>query len=192
LANRPTDSSKRRIQSVEKNRKIMKTATKVIYIMLFTLGLCASAFAIHETVPSETQITLPGPNAAALYKYITQSDPYTRWKLWPGKGKLYKGVEPHGSLLTTYVNDTAYRSAKGKSAMTDGAIIVKENYTSDKKLVALTVMYKIKGYNPANNDWFWARFAADGKTEVSGKAEACIKCHINKKENDYIFSAPLR
>ena len=169
----------------------MKTIEKVMYAMLFTFCLCASAFAIHETMPSETQITLPGPDAAALYKYITQLDPYTRWQLWPGKGKLYKGTEPHGSLLTTYVNDTSYRSAKGKTAMTDGAIIVKENYTSDKKLVALTIMYKIKGYNPANNDWFWARFAPDGKTEASGKADACIKCHINKKENDYIFSGPL-
>lgn len=170
----------------------MKTVVHVIFAMLFTFGLCASAFAIHETLPSETQITLPGPDATALYKYITELDPYTRWQLWPGKGKLYKGTEPHGALLTTYVNDTAYRSAKGKTAMTDGAIIVKENYTSDKKLVALTVMFKIKGYNPEAGNWFWARFAPDGTKEVSGKAKACIKCHEGRKGNDYIFSGPLK
>ena len=33
--------------------------------------------------------------------------------------------------------------------MEDSSIIVKENYTADKKFVALSVMYKIKGYNPA-------------------------------------------
>ena len=159
-----------------------------MYAVLFTFCFCASAFAIHETMPSETQITLPGPNAAALYKYITQLDPYTRWQLWPGKGKLYKGTEPHGSLLTTYVNDTAYRSAKGKTAMTDGAIIVKENYTSDKKLVALTVMYKIKGYNPSSGDWFWAKYTPEGKVDASGRVKVCIDCHAAKKDNDYIYS----
>jgi hypothetical protein len=107
------------------------------------------------------------------------------------QGKLYKGKEPHGSLLTTYVNETAHRSAR-KNRNDRRGNYRKENYTSDKKTGGSYVMYKIKGYNPANNDWFWARFASDGKTEASGKADACIKCHINKKENDYIFSGPLR
>jgi hypothetical protein len=48
----------------------MKTMEKVIYAMLFTFCFCASAFAIHETIPSETQITLPGANAAALYNIL--------------------------------------------------------------------------------------------------------------------------
>ena len=159
--------------------------------MLFTFCLCTSAFAIHETMPSETQITLPGANAAALNSYIIKLDPYTRWELWPGKGKLYKGTEPHGSLLTTYVNDAAYRSAKGKTAMTDGAIIVKENYTSDKKLIALTVMYKIKGYNPESGDWFWAKYTPEGKVETSGRVKGCIDCHAAKKDNDYIYSGEV-
>jgi len=170
----------------------MKTIVNVIFVTLFTFGLCASAFAIHETMPSETQITLPGPDAAALYKYITQLDAYTRWQLWPGKGKLYKGKEPHGSLLTTYVNETAHRSAKDKTAMTDGAIIVKENYTSDKKMAALTVMFKIKGYNPASGDWFWAKYTPEGKVETSGRVKGCIDCHAAKKDNDFIYTGEVK
>jgi len=163
-----------------------------VFITIFLIfGLCTSVFAIHETVPAETQIILPGSDAAALYKYILTSDPYAKWKLWPEKGKLYKGTEPHGSLLTTYVNETAFRSARGKTAMTDGAIIVKENYTADRKFIALTVMYKIKGYNPAKGDWFWARYTPEGKVEASGKVDACISCHEKRKNHDYIFSGPL-
>lgn len=160
--------------------------------MLFAFCFFTSAFAIHETMPSETQITLPGANAAALYNYIIKLDPYTRWELWPRKGKLYKGTEPHGSLLTTYVNDAAYRSAKGKTAMTDGAIIVKENYTSDKKLVALTVMYKLKGYNPSYGDWFWAKYTPEGKVEASGNVKGCIDCHLAKKDNDFIYTGEVK
>jgi len=170
----------------------MKTIIKIMCAMLFAFCFTTSAFAIHETMPSETQITLPGANAAALYNYIIKLDPYPRWELWPGKGKLYKGTEPHGSLLTTYVNDTAYRSAKGKTAMTDGAIIVKENYTSDKKLIALTVMFKIKGYNPASGDWFWAKYTPEGKAEASGKVKGCIDCHAAKKDNDFIYTGEVK
>jgi len=170
----------------------MKTIVNVIFVALFTFGLCTSVFAIHETMPSETQITLPGANATALYEYIVKLNPYTRWELWPGKGKLYKGKEPHGALLTTYVNDTAFRSAKGKTAMTDGAIIVKENYTSSKKMAALTVMYKLKGYNPSYGDWFWAKYTPEGKVEASGNVKGCIDCHGVKKDNDFIYTGEVK
>jgi len=170
----------------------MKTIVNIIFTIFFASGLCASAFAIHETMPSETQITLPGPNAAELYRYITTLNPYARWQLWPGKGKIYKGTEPHGSLLTTYVNDTAYRSAGEKTAMTDGAIIVKENYTAEKKLAALTVMHKIKGYNPEAGDWFWAKYTPEGKVEASGRVKVCIDCHTAKKDNDFIYTGEVK
>ena len=169
----------------------MRVKVFVFITIFFIFGLCASVFAIHETVPAETQMSLPGADAAALYKYIIKSNPYAKWKLWPEKGKLYKGTGPHGPLLTTYVNETAFRSARGKTAMSDGAIIVKENYTAEAKLIALTVLYKIKGYDPAKGDWFWARYTPEGKAEASGKVEACINCHEKRKDNDYIFSGPL-
>ncbi len=165
--------------------------TKTLVAIFFILGCCSSVFAIHETTPAETQITLPGADAAALYVYITKSNPYTQWQLWPGKGKLYKGTEPHGALLTTYINSPAYNAVKKKTSMTDTAIIVKENYTADAKFTALTAMYKIKGYNSSKGDWFWARYAPAGSVEASGKVEACIACHEKRKGNDYIFSGPL-
>ena len=68
----------------------------------------------------------------------------------------------------------------------------KENYTADKKLAALTVMYKVKGYNPQAGDWFWAKYLPDGKIAAEGRVDACIQCHSMAKANDYIMIAPLK
>ncbi len=170
----------------------MRAILTGVLTVSMVIGFAFIAYGIHETVPAESQVAEPGPDAAQLNVYIIKSKPYTSWQLWPGKGKLYPGKEPHGSLLTTYVNETAYYSVKGRKGMADGSIIVKENYTADKKLAALTVMYKIKGYNPAGGDWFWAKYGLDGKAVASGKVEACLKCHGEKKGNDFIRTGEVK
>lgn len=76
--------------------------------------------------------------------------------------------------------------------MADGAIIVKENYTADKKFVALSVMYNIKGYNPNGGDWFWIKYSPDGKVETVGGVKGCIDCHARKKDNDYTFTGDMK
>lgn len=159
-------------------------------VMLVT-GAVAIAHAIHEIIPSETQVPLPAADAEKLNEYIMKYDPYRAWELWPGKGRLYKGAAPHGALLTTFVNQAAYFSIKNRSGMAYDSIIVKENYTADKKFDALTVMYRVKGYNPAGGDWFWAKYAPDGRVLASGKVEACIDCHGKKKGNDYIWTGEV-
>ncbi len=170
----------------------MKKIWSVLLAAGIVLGSALISYAIHETIPSDTQIAEPGPDAAQLNEYITRLKPYTSWELWPGKGKLYPGKEPHGSLLTTYLNNTAYFSVREKKGMADGSIIVKENYSADKRLVALTVMYKLKGYNPAGGNWFWAKYAPDGSIVASGKVEACLKCHGEKKANDFIWTSEVK
>lgn len=152
-------------------------------LMMFTI-----AYALHELLPAETMVPLPGPDGQALYKYITAEDSYNKWALWPGKGKLYKGTHPHGALLTTYINDNARFSIKAGEPMSNGSLIVKENYSAEKKLAAVTVMYKIKGYNPSAGDWFWAKYGPNRNVLKEGKVQDCIKCHSAEKANDYIFT----
>jgi len=169
----------------------MKKILVCVLTAAFIFGFGFVANAIHEIIPSETIIPVPGPDAEKLNEYIVKYNPYVKWNLWPKKGKLYKGTEPHGVLLTTFVNDTAYYSIKNKTGMADGSIIVKENYSADKRFVALSVMYKIKGYNPEAGDWFWANYSPDGKVVASGKVKACIDCHGKKKANDYVFTGEI-
>lgn len=135
----------------------------------------------------------PKADGRDLYTYITQEKDYKQWKMWPGKGALYEGSEPHGMLLTTYVTDNAYSAILGKKgSIPDGGIIVKENYNPEKELVALTVIHKVKGYNAANNDWFWAKYQPDGTIDAEGKVEECINCHSQRRNNDFLFTSDIK
>jgi hypothetical protein len=171
-------------------KKLVITSIGMAFVTVFCL--MSAAFAIHEIIPSETVIPEPGPNAEQLNEYIVKYKPYTSWNFWPGKSKLYKGSQPHGDLLTTFVNQAAWFSIRDKKGMTDGSIIAKEAYSADKKFLGLVVMYKIKGYNPQAGDWFYAKYASDGKVLASGRVDACIKCHEQKKDNDYLFTGSVK
>lgn len=136
---------------------------------------------------------LPDTNGAAVYKFITKTDPYQQWALFPGKDKLYKGKHPHGALLTTYVNEVALTGINGKGGtLANGSIIVKENFMPNKMLGAVTVMYRVDSYNPDAGDWFWAKYKADGKIAKEGKVAGCISCHTAAINNDWIFTGPVK
>jgi hypothetical protein len=57
---------------------------------------------------------MPAAAGKDLWNYLTHVKYQESFALWPGKGKLYKGTEPHGMLLTTYVNKTALGAIQGK------------------------------------------------------------------------------
>ena len=137
--------------------------------------------------------SMPSAEGQAVYDYITKADPYQQWSLFPGKGKLYKGQHPHGALLTTYVNDVALKGINNRVGVLDnGAIIVKENYMPDKTLGAVTVMYRVKGYDPDAGDWFWAKYKADGSIAKEGKVAGCIGCHTAVIGNDWVVTGPVK
>ena len=136
---------------------------------------------------------LPEADGKAVYEFITKTSPYQQWAFFPGKAKFYQGKHPHGALLTTYVNTLALSGINAKvGTLADGAIIVKENYLPDKKLGAVTVMYRVNGYDPEAGDWFWAKYKADGSIEKEGKVVGCIGCHAAVVNNDWIFTGPVK
>ena len=130
---------------------------------------------------------MPEPEAEPFWTYMTETNPYTEWDMWPGKDGMYPGTSPHGAFLKLYVNDIALQAVKANKPMPDGAIIVKENYGKDKeKLMAITPMYLKKGYNPEAGDWFWAKYGPEGKVMAAGKVDSCIQCHSTQK--DWLFT----
>jgi hypothetical protein len=170
-----------------------KTTVVLVSLLCLTLAFSVFVFTASTQAKMGKGKEMPAANGKALWDYLKKENYAKHWKMWPGKKALYPGKEPHGALLTTYVNKIAYEAIKGKKGqLPDGSIIVKENYTADKKLAALTVMYKVKGYNPAAGDWFWAKYLPDGKIAAEGKVDACIQCHGMQKTNDYIQTAPLK
>jgi hypothetical protein len=134
----------------------------------------------------------PAADGKALWDFI-QKEKHQNWKMWPGTEPQYKGPEPHGAFLTTYVNQTAFDSIKAKKGkFADGAMIVQDNFDKNKKLKHVDVMYKVKGYNPTGGDWFWAQFKASGKLDQEGKIDECIKCHEAQKTNDYVYTSKMK
>jgi len=170
----------------------MRYKSVISVLALLVAIFAGSHFQVVGDVSAQMKADMPGPDGKALYEYITAKSPYEGWKLWPGKGKYYKGREPHGALLTTYVNDTAFRDIEARYGMSDGAIIVKENYTPDRNLAAVTVVYRIKGYNPDGGDWFWLKYAPGGDIQAEGKVKGCINCHMRASNNDFIYTGKIR
>lgn len=148
---------------------------------------------MESHAPAKGKAALPAATGKDLWDYLAKVKYRKSFALWPGKGKLYKGTEPHGALLTTYVNKPALAAIKGKKGtMPADSIVVKENYMPDRKLAAITVMYKVAGFNPEAADWFWAKYTPDGKVEKEGKVGGCIGCHGKANGNDFLFTGELK
>ena len=131
--------------------------------------------------------SLPDTTAQAVWEYLQDVDYASSWTLWPGMGELYEGGDPHGRLLTTYVDDVALGAVQGSAAtMPADAFIVKENYMPDSTLTAVTVMYKVPAYDPEHANWFWAKYTPGGAVDAAGRVESCQDCHADG--NDYVLT----
>ena len=65
---------------------------------------------------------LPDTTAASVVAYLDEIDYQDSWETWPGLEEKYQGTEPHGFLLTTYLNSAALEVVKdGGTSMPDGA-----------------------------------------------------------------------
>ena len=172
---------------------------------LLALAACASDTEPVETtepvapLPVEPAAARPDTTGAAVWTHLREADYRAAWALWPGKGELYPGNEPHGMLLTTYLNPTALDALNGDAAaMPAGAVIVKENYMPDSTLAAITVMVKAPGYNPDHNYWFFSKHLPDGALDrtpegmpMEGRLTGCQSCHAARAANDYLYTGDL-
>ncbi|MBD3161696.1 MAG: hypothetical protein GF346_05515 [Candidatus Eisenbacteria bacterium] len=137
----------------------------------------------------EPATTPPDTTAEALWGHLMGENYAENWAHWPGKTPFYEGTRPHGALLSTYLNGTALGAVTTDAAtLPSGSIIVKENYMPDSTLAAVTVMYKVDGYDPDNNDWYWLKRTADGTVEAQGRVQGCIDCHGKALDNDFVLT----
>ncbi|MEX0960187.1 MAG: cytochrome P460 family protein [Burkholderiales bacterium] len=161
-----------------------------------TAAIATTAIALTGCAGQQGQTEADGPprlSGNAIWGQMQNADYSRNWAMWPGTQALYKGNEPHGMLLTTYVNQPALDAIRNKAGtMPDGALVIKENYMPDGKLAAITVMYKAKNYNPSDGDWYWVKYGPDGGIEAEGKEPMCIACHSAVKNNDYLYTGPVR
>ncbi len=179
-------------------KKIALTLLAIFFVSVF-LGCvqkqpetATPTVAVTAQKTPVTEITGLAPDGKVIYKYMTENN-YQSWKMWPGKEQFYSTKAHGAAFMTTYVNDVAMATIQGKTGlMKEDSVIVKENYDANKALMFLTVMFKEDGYDPANNDWFYAKYAPNGTIQVEGKVKGCIDCHAKVKDNDYLFTSPIK
>ncbi len=167
----------------------------LVVLSILTLALVVATLSTRSgpTAVDARPVVLelaPDTTADALWTHLKDSDYRANWDLWPGKGRLYEGIEPHGMLLTTYVNGIAAEGlAAGKLAdLPAGSILVKENYMPDSTLAAVTVMVRRPGYNPDHQDWLFAKYDPRGEAEAFGRVAGCQACHGTADNGAYIFT----
>ncbi len=147
-------------------------------------GCLAVALALGMAVVSMAE-EMPGSDANALWTYIAKTSPYTTWSYWPDHQGMLEGRAPHAPLHKVFVNKQALESTS--APLQYGAIEVKENYSPAHELKAITVMYKVKDYNPNDGDWFWVKYSPKGEPLKAGKPKGCIGCHGTRAANDFIL-----
>jgi hypothetical protein len=133
----------------------------------------------------------------ALWRYLIRpQSPYTHWSPLPDKAGLRKGASPHGAFVRLYANGVAAVDPKG---LPYGSILVLEDYTEDQRSrTGINILYRVKGYDPKNGDWYWMKSnengtvvrtsAEEGSRPIAGRALGCIECHRKAAGNDFVFS----
>lgn len=104
---------------------------------------------------------------------------YKSWETPDWVDGFTESAHPLPAYVKYYVNDLGMSDIDNPPA---GSIFVKEQFDEDKNFINLTVMKKIKGYDPENNDWYWAITDADREVTNAGKLDSswtssCITCH---------------
>jgi hypothetical protein len=172
----------------------MKRHTKLsLTLALFSATVVLMGGCNGDEQQTEATKMDPAEHANELW---TQIEDYETWKQPEDFTGWQEGNSPHGKVLKYFVNDKADANLSA-----DGAVIVKENYSaqSEDALMSVTVMEKIKGYDPETKNWFYVKYAPDGTVmkNPAGKALAglvgkggdkgCIPCHASAKGDDYVF-----
>ena len=182
----------------------MKVKTLMILIVICIVGIsgCTDSTTEDTQVPSdieedntseesmtdEVDVPETEPDASSLFSAFAENDAYKEWSIWPGKEAMMEGSGVHGDYVSVYISDNALSSAEVAGAtMPYETMVVKEGFNSDEELTGIYLMYKAEGFDPENNDWFWASYSPEGAVKAEGKVGGCISCHEGKEDADYIF-----
>lgn len=179
------------------------TAMKNSLILLSLVIIISGCSTNHNSMKDSNKMKkAPFGNAEDISYAKTLWHKMNKHDLNDTPATLYVGGPPHGK-----VREVLEGRIDGKR------IIVKRNYggegvsvkavkanRSSGHLKSITVMAKREaGYDPDNNDWFWAKYKADGQLHnnpkgmllagriAKGMDKGCIACHTSASGNDMVF-----
>lgn len=168
----------------------MRTGTRTLRTIAAAAVTMAMFAACEQQLvePEVDPLTLDEISAERLWDRITQEASYQSYNFWPDEEGVQPGQAPHGQFHRIFVNRALYESVPVSGGQVPyGSIIVKENLDPSQELIDYTVMAKVEGVDPENNDWFWAKYLPDGRVGAAGSVANCIVCHEGMRVNDYII-----
>lgn len=181
-----------------------------IWNLIFAVCGCLAIVVLLCTAEAQTPSASPSgnsPNASAplpqrelfqeaIWQYLTSGPTaYRRWTSWPGTNGFFAGEIPHGPQVKLYANRMA---AFYPDQLPYGSILVLENYNDSRtKLTSLSVMYRVRNYDPAHFDWYWIEYLPDGRVvksrpefgrvPMAGQVQNCIECHQADGGEDFVY-----
>ena len=89
-------------------RKLLCLPAVAVLAMLLVMAACGGSDNSGEDVDME----LPDTTSTSVIAYLDEVDYQNNddWSLFPGSTEMYAGTDPHGMLLTTYVNSAAFEA----------------------------------------------------------------------------------
>ena len=155
-----------------------------------------TAWLLSTPAFAQTGIAFGGPAdnafAAALWQELVDA------KLaGPGgfQSRPYNGQHPHGAVLQLFdlqltVAGETNRLVLSRNYGGPGVSVQAVANDPVQYLNSVTVMFKRPGYDPQNQDWFWAKYLPDGSLDknpkgvlLAGRVDknntlgGCIACH---------------
>jgi hypothetical protein len=157
--------------------------------------LIITVFVLFSSCKEEVQfnpLTSAEISGTRLWERISSEGDYSTYSFWPGHEGINPGQAPHGVYHRIYINNNLKESLPNENKIAPfGSIIVKENFNIDQKVVKITVMAKVEGFNDEGGNWFWAAYSPEGEVQAEGTPKGCVSCHVGMKNNDYIIVRPL-
>jgi hypothetical protein len=154
--------------------------------------MATSAFLLAVGVATADDKPPPPPADVAFARQLWQQ------MAWAGlvgdnavRSAPFKGGGTHTAIIE-------YLAQNVRVGHLSGLVLIKKNNDGDdvsiervwddpkKYLSSITIMFRRRGYDPQNADWFWAEYAPNGTVDYAGKVEHCIVCH-KAGRRDYRF-----
>jgi hypothetical protein len=181
-------------------KKIQPRRVALLGGLLIAAALAMALAVQSPLVVDARQGGLPGADTSDILDYVLNQDPYTEWDTWTADrwtdfSSYIESRAPHTTTARIFVNDIARAAADAEDfdgILPPGSIIVKESYDgmpdAPGDLVFIALMYKIEGFNPAANDWYWIEVeASDTQIMFEGADSLCISCHNQPGNVDYLL-----
>ncbi len=116
----------------------------------------------------------------------------------------YIGKPPHGKVLSVIEGKIKVDGFMGdliiKKNFRGGGLSVEDVINHPKKyLASITVMFRKKGFDPADKDWFWVKYKPNGEIMANpkgmrlagkvakGMPTGCISCHKAAPGGDFVY-----